>query len=120
MGCADLSAACLQGKSSAEILAAQGGFDWGPVVGGAFLPVQPFEAYAKGAAARVPVLNGANEDEGGCSRSPGSTMPAPAHRRAVPGGREGGLGRRSGRARARALSTRRLRVADPRLRHRLR
>lgn len=47
-GCADLSAACLRGKSSAEILAAQGGFDWGPVVGGAFLPVQPFEAYAKG------------------------------------------------------------------------
>lgn len=30
VGCADLSAACLRGKSSAEILAAQGGFDWGP------------------------------------------------------------------------------------------
>lgn len=26
--------------------------------------MQPFEAYAKGAAARVPVLNGANQDEG--------------------------------------------------------
>ncbi|MFI6489036.1 carboxylesterase/lipase family protein [Streptomyces sp. NPDC050564] len=64
VGCADLSLGCLRGKSSEEILAAQAGFDWGPVVGGDFLPVQPFEAYAKGAAARVPVLNGANEDEG--------------------------------------------------------
>lgn len=63
-GCADLSVVCLRGKSAEEILAAQGGFDRGPVVGGAFLPVQPFEAYAKGAAVGVPVLDGANEDEG--------------------------------------------------------
>ncbi|MFK0023226.1 carboxylesterase family protein [Streptomyces sp. NPDC090798] len=75
VGCADLSAACLRGKSSAAILAAQGGFDWGPVVGGAFLPVQPFEAYAKGAAARVPVLNGANEDEGRLFAAPRRRSP---------------------------------------------
>ncbi len=55
---------CLRSRSAAEILAAQGGFEWGPVTGGAFLPVQPFEAFANGAAAHVPVLNGANQDEG--------------------------------------------------------
>ncbi|TQE27544.1 carboxylesterase/lipase family protein [Streptomyces ipomoeae] len=62
LDCADL--ACLRGKPAAEILAAQAGLNWGPVVGGAFLPRQPFEAFADGAAARVPVLNGANRDEG--------------------------------------------------------
>ncbi|MCL6738168.1 carboxylesterase/lipase family protein [Streptomyces neyagawaensis] len=62
LGCADT--ACLRGKTAAEILAAQAGLNWGPVTGGAFLPVQPFEAFRKGAAARVPVLNGANQDEG--------------------------------------------------------
>lgn len=65
-GCPDprTALACLRGKSAKDILAAQAGFDWGPVVGGAFLPVQPEEAYEKGTAARVPVLNGANSDEG--------------------------------------------------------
>ncbi|WP_235990587.1 carboxylesterase/lipase family protein [Streptomyces ureilyticus] len=62
LGCASL--ACVRGKPAKEVLAAQAGFNWGPVAGGDFLPVQPFEAYAKGAAARVPVLNGANQDEG--------------------------------------------------------
>jgi len=62
LGCATM--ACLRGKSASDILAAQGEFDWNPVVGGAFLPVQPVAAFAKGAAARVPVMNGANEDEG--------------------------------------------------------
>ncbi|MGW0717763.1 carboxylesterase/lipase family protein [Streptomyces sp. NPDC002778] len=62
LGCATV--ACLRGKSSAEILAAQGGFDWGPVTGGAFLPVQPAAAFASGTAAGVPVMNGANLDEG--------------------------------------------------------
>ncbi|MFI1357848.1 carboxylesterase/lipase family protein [Streptomyces sp. NPDC020898] len=55
---------CLRSRSAAEILAAQSGFEWGPVTGGAFLPVQPFEAFENGAAANVPVLNGANQDEG--------------------------------------------------------
>ncbi|MFD5075306.1 carboxylesterase/lipase family protein [Streptomyces sp. NPDC058371] len=63
-GCPGLSLACLRGRPAAQILAAQAAFDWGPVVGGDFLPVQPFEAYARGAAARVPILNGANQDEG--------------------------------------------------------
>ena len=62
LGCSDV--ACLRGKPAKDVLEAQGGRNWGPVVGGSFLPVQPFEAYAKGAAARVPVLNGANSDEG--------------------------------------------------------
>ncbi|MFE0256698.1 carboxylesterase/lipase family protein [Streptomyces sp. NPDC059010] len=62
LGCAGL--ACLRAKPASEILAAQSGFDWGPVVGGAFLPRQPEEAFARGAAAGVPVMNGANQDEG--------------------------------------------------------
>ncbi|MFD4630592.1 carboxylesterase/lipase family protein [Streptomyces sp. NPDC058284] len=65
-GCPDprTALACLRRKPAKDILTAQAGFDWGPVVGGAFLPVQPEEAYRKGSAARVPVLNGANSDEG--------------------------------------------------------
>ncbi|MEU6825939.1 carboxylesterase family protein [Streptomyces atriruber] len=65
-GCPDpaTALACLRRKPARDVLAAQAGFDWGPVVGGAFLPVQPEEAYEKGSAARVPVLNGANSDEG--------------------------------------------------------
>ncbi|MGW0712790.1 carboxylesterase/lipase family protein [Streptomyces sp. NPDC002643] len=62
LDCADL--ACLRAKPAPEILAAQAGLNWGPVVGGAFLPRQPFDAFADGAAAHVPVLNGANQDEG--------------------------------------------------------
>jgi para-nitrobenzyl esterase len=62
LGCTDL--ACLRAKPAAEILAAQGAFDWGPVAGGDFLPRQPKEAFARGAAAGVPVMNGANQDEG--------------------------------------------------------
>ncbi|WAZ20129.1 carboxylesterase family protein [Streptomyces cinnabarinus] len=62
LGCP--SVACLRGRTSAEILAAQGGFDWAPVTGGAFLPEQPTAAFGSGAAAGVPVLNGANLDEG--------------------------------------------------------
>ena len=62
LGCATV--ACLRGKSARAILQAQGGFDWGPVAGGAFLPVQPEQAFARGTASRVPVLNGANKDEG--------------------------------------------------------
>ncbi|MFJ9041676.1 carboxylesterase/lipase family protein [Streptomyces sp. NPDC102406] len=55
---------CLRGKPARAILEAQGGFDWGPVAGGAFLPEQPAAAIAAGRSARVPVLNGANQDEG--------------------------------------------------------
>ncbi|MEV0523135.1 carboxylesterase family protein [Streptomyces sp. NPDC050439] len=65
-GCPDLATAlaCLREKPAEKILAAQAGFDWGPVAGGDFLPVQPEEAYGNGSASRVPVLNGANSDEG--------------------------------------------------------
>ncbi|NEB77474.1 carboxylesterase family protein [Streptomyces sp. SID14478] len=65
LGCAsgDVTG-CLRRKSAKEILDAQAGFDWAPVVGGAFLPVQPAAAIAAGRSARVPVLNGANKDEG--------------------------------------------------------
>ncbi|WP_306323256.1 MULTISPECIES: carboxylesterase/lipase family protein [unclassified Streptomyces] len=56
--------ACLRGKSAKEILDAQNGFDWAPVTGGAFLPRQPSTAIAEGRSAHVPVLNGANKDEG--------------------------------------------------------
>ncbi|MET9909626.1 carboxylesterase family protein [Streptomyces sp. NPDC006476] len=62
LGCATV--ACLRGKSAREILEAQGDGDWGPVTGGAFLPVQPEQAIANGTASRVPVLNGSNKDEG--------------------------------------------------------
>ncbi|MEV0173797.1 carboxylesterase family protein [Streptomyces sp. NPDC050803] len=62
LGCTTV--ACLRGKSAADVLAAQDGFDWGPVTGGAFLPVQPVRAFESGAAARIPVMNGANRDEG--------------------------------------------------------
>jgi para-nitrobenzyl esterase len=62
LGCTTL--ACLRGKPAADILAAQADFDWGPVTGGAFLPMQPEAALAKGASARIPVINGANQDEG--------------------------------------------------------
>ncbi|MFF4836514.1 carboxylesterase/lipase family protein [Streptomyces sp. NPDC001315] len=62
LGCTTV--ACLRGKSAAEILDTQGEFDWSPVVGGAFLPEQPETALAQGAAAGIPVMNGANQDEG--------------------------------------------------------
>ncbi|MET8472837.1 carboxylesterase family protein [Streptomyces sp. NPDC006422] len=63
-GSAADTVACLRGKSAKEILEAQSGFDWAPVVGGAFLPEQPATAIAAGRSAHVPVLNGANKDEG--------------------------------------------------------
>ncbi|MEU5775158.1 carboxylesterase family protein [Streptomyces venezuelae] len=84
-GCPDpaTALACLRRKPAKDILAAQAGFDWGPVTGGAFLPVQPKEAYENGAAARVPVLNGANSDEGNLfafARFDGTGAPLTAER----------------------------------------
>ncbi|MFD0418811.1 carboxylesterase/lipase family protein [Streptomyces sp. NPDC127108] len=65
-GCGDPATAlrCLRRKPAKDLLAAQAAFDWGPVVGGRFLPVQPVRAFERGSAAKVPVLNGANTDEG--------------------------------------------------------
>ncbi|MGY6019325.1 carboxylesterase/lipase family protein [Streptomyces spinosirectus] len=62
LGCSTV--ACLRGRPAREVLEAQGDFDWGPVTGGAFLPVQPEQAVANGTASRVPVINGSNKDEG--------------------------------------------------------
>ncbi len=56
--------ACLRGKSTQQILDAQAGFGWAAVAGGSFLPQQPAAAFASGAAAGIPVMNGANRDEG--------------------------------------------------------
>ncbi|WP_329124104.1 carboxylesterase/lipase family protein [Streptomyces sp. NBC_01465] len=66
LGCdtAQDTVACLRRKPAQDVLAAQSGFDWGPVTGGAFLPQQPAAALASGRAGNVPVLNGANKDEG--------------------------------------------------------
>ncbi|MGY0055838.1 carboxylesterase/lipase family protein [Streptomyces sp. LZ34] len=66
LGCDDpaTAATCLRAKSPRQILEAQGRYPWAPVAGGDFLPVQPSEAFATGRSARVPVLNGANRDEG--------------------------------------------------------
>ncbi|MDG4860963.1 carboxylesterase family protein, partial [Streptomyces sp. T-3] len=58
------SLVCLRDKSAKEILEAQSGFRWAGVAGGDFLPEQPARALARGAAAGVPVMNGANQDEG--------------------------------------------------------
>ncbi|WP_245769361.1 carboxylesterase/lipase family protein [Streptomyces indicus] len=65
-GCPDpaTAPACLRGKSAQEILTAQAGFSWSAVAGGGFLPQQPTAAFAAGAAAGIPVMNGANQDEG--------------------------------------------------------
>ncbi|WP_059013594.1 carboxylesterase/lipase family protein [Streptomyces specialis] len=65
LGCADpaSAAACLRAKPAGEILDAQSR-DWRYTVGGRELPLQPAEAFASGRAAPVPVMNGANSDEG--------------------------------------------------------
>lgn len=66
LGCTEPSTAvaCLRSRPASQILAAQSGTDWGPVTGGDFLPGRPITAFATGRAAPVPVLNGANSDEG--------------------------------------------------------
>ncbi|MFC8661991.1 carboxylesterase/lipase family protein [Streptomyces sp. NPDC057199] len=58
------AAACLRRKSAKDILNAQSAYRWRPVAGGSFLPEQPPTAMERGHHARVPVLNGANRDEG--------------------------------------------------------
>ncbi|WP_419994538.1 carboxylesterase/lipase family protein [Streptomyces boninensis] len=65
-GCAEpaTAAACLRSKPAADLLQAQSGHDWNPVAGGSFLPRQPAAAFASGEYPRVPVVNGANRDEG--------------------------------------------------------
>ena len=71
VGCSTGSISCLRKASFAKILVAQakvnaaaGGFPWGPVEDGAFLPGQPSALYASGAFAQVPVIIGNVLDEG--------------------------------------------------------
>jgi para-nitrobenzyl esterase len=60
------AAACLRGKSVADLLAASSGSfgGWGPVIGGPTLPQQPATAFAAGRYDHVPMLQGTNHDEG--------------------------------------------------------
>ncbi|MFF0700015.1 carboxylesterase/lipase family protein [Streptomyces tendae] len=58
---------CLRGKSVEELMARQGASvvnSWGPLWGGAALPDKVSARLAKGAFPKVPVLQGANHDEG--------------------------------------------------------
>jgi len=70
LGCtmsADASeAACLRSKTVAELLAANDANDWGPgiVTGTPTLPQVTWDAVMSGSFAHVPVLVGANRDEG--------------------------------------------------------
>ncbi|MDT0308288.1 carboxylesterase family protein [Streptomyces sp. DSM 44917] len=65
LGCTDPARAadCLRRRPAEDILNAQGR-GWDYTVGGRELPVQPAAAFASGRASRVPVMNGANSDEG--------------------------------------------------------
>jgi para-nitrobenzyl esterase len=68
LGCTDAAtaAACLRGKSAADLLAKEGGplGGWGPVSGTATLPLPTATAFADGRYAHVPLLQGTNHDEG--------------------------------------------------------
>ncbi|MGN9763250.1 carboxylesterase/lipase family protein [Streptomyces sp. SD31] len=69
LGCTDPATAanCLRAKPAKAILDAQSGTGigtWNYTVGGRELPLQPADAFASGRASHVPVLNGANSDEG--------------------------------------------------------
>ncbi|MFF3246463.1 carboxylesterase/lipase family protein [Streptomyces sp. NPDC002870] len=69
LGCtvAATAADCLRAKPAKAILDAQNGTfleTWNYTVGGRALPLQPAQAFTSGRASHVPVLNGANSDEG--------------------------------------------------------
>ncbi len=72
LGCTDAAgeAACLRGKSTADILAAPanssagGALPWAPVSGTRVLPQDILTAFRSGHLNRVPVINGTNHDEG--------------------------------------------------------
>ncbi len=65
LGCTDPGTllACLRGKSSAEVLAAQQVVAIRPAVGGQAFPLDPATAVVQGAINRVPVINGQVHDE---------------------------------------------------------
>lgn len=68
LGCTEPTTAadCLRAKPAKEILDAQTGGPetWNYTVGGHDLPLQPADAFTTGRASRVPVINGANSNEG--------------------------------------------------------
>lgn len=66
LGCRDMAtaAACLRAVPESTLLAAtNGGFRYGPVVGGGLLPISPAQALATGRFRRVPVMEGFSRDE---------------------------------------------------------
>jgi para-nitrobenzyl esterase len=81
LGCADQSAACLRSKSVADILLNQGAVNSGgsafnqSTIDGQILPTSQRAALAAGRFSRVPVIQGANRNEGRIFTSP-STTPA--------------------------------------------
>jgi len=59
--------ACLRGKTGSQIVTAQGATaltaQFGPVIGGHYLPMLPFQALLTGAYNHVSMINGSNHDE---------------------------------------------------------
>jgi para-nitrobenzyl esterase len=68
LGCTDTDSDavldCLRTKTPQELLAAQSGRGWGPIVGDRVLPRQPAETFAAGQQAKVPTLFGTTRTEG--------------------------------------------------------
>ena len=58
------SLACLRSLTSAQLFAAQGSVVWNPIVDGVFLTDYPSNLAARGSFVHVPLLIGANTDEG--------------------------------------------------------
>src|SRR5258708_5665808 len=56
--------ACLRAKPAAEILKAEAGMGWSPVIGAPTLPESPITAFLTGHYTHVPLLQGSNHDEG--------------------------------------------------------
>jgi para-nitrobenzyl esterase len=67
LGCADPATAgdCLRHRPVAELLEKSDAIEFGPVLGGPVLPVDPAQALASGHFNRVPVIQGSNRDEEG-------------------------------------------------------
>jgi para-nitrobenzyl esterase len=61
LGCT--TAACLRAVPVAKILEIDGGYGFGPVVGGPVLPIAPTKAFETGRFNRVPVMQGITRDE---------------------------------------------------------
>ena len=66
LGCASpaTAGACLRAKPAAEILRAEAGMGWSPVIGAPTLPESPITAFLTGHYTHVPLLQGSNHDEG--------------------------------------------------------